>query len=246
MPKLHHEIHVNASPAEVWAVLGDLAAVDAWIEGIEHVHVEGMKRVCTFAGGAVQHEDIADYSPETHSFRYRIEGGPLPLTSNQGSFAVHPNQNGSVVVWDAEVEAADPAIMGMLESAYQQTLERLRDCIELRSAPADDTPDAAYEAIIDAMLDVPGVNTGKMFNVVGLKTSGKVFAMLVKGRLVVKLPRDRVRALIDSGAAAPVDPGHGRVMKEWAALHFASRDEWRRLADEARIFVDALARGKQK
>jgi TfoX/Sxy family transcriptional regulator of competence genes len=38
-----------------------------------------------------------------------------------------------------------------------------------------------------------------MFGSPGLKVSGKVFSMLVKGRLVVKLPRQRVEAIIAEG-----------------------------------------------
>jgi hypothetical protein len=38
----------------------------------------------------------------------------------------------------------------------------------------------------------PSVTQGVMFGSTGLKVKGKVFAMLVKGALVVKLPKARV------------------------------------------------------
>lgn len=76
-----------------------------------------------------------------------------------------------------------------------------------------------------------------MFGSPGLKIGGKVFAMLVKGKLVVKLPKDRVEALVISGEGEYFDPGHGRLMKEWAAIKSASKKEWLSLAEAARDFV---------
>jgi TfoX/Sxy family transcriptional regulator of competence genes len=57
-----------------------------------------------------------------------------------------------------------------------------------------------------------------MFGSPVLKVGGKVFAMLVKGRLVVKLPKERVERLVASGTGKPFDPGHGRPSKEWVAV----------------------------
>ena len=70
----------------------------------------------------------------------------------------------------------------------------------------------------------------------GLRTGGKIFAMLVQGRLVVKLPRERVDDLVAGGSAERFDPGRGRPMKEWASLDPAA-PEWEGLAAEARRFV---------
>ena len=61
--------------------------------------------------------------------------------------------------------------------------------------------------------------------------------MLVKGKLVVKLPRPRVDALITSGEGERFDPGHGRPMKEWVAVESTSEEEWLSLAREAMEFV---------
>ena len=71
----------------------------------------------------------------------------------------------------------------------------------------------------------------------GLRTGGKIFAMLAHGRLVVKLPRDRVDALVAAGAAERFDPGHGRRMKEWASVDATAAEDWEQLASEARSFV---------
>jgi len=74
-----------------------------------------------------------------------------------------------------------------------------------------------------------------------LNVNGKIFAMFVRGRFVAKLPKDRVEALVRSGAGDYFDPGHGRLMKEWVALADSST-QWVTLAKEAYAFVKALKR----
>jgi len=56
---------------------------------------------------------------------------------------------------------------------------------------------------------------------------------------VVKLPQQRVNALIASGDGERFDPGHGRLMKEWVAVEPTSEEEWLSLAQEALVFVAA-------
>ena len=76
-----------------------------------------------------------------------------------------------------------------------------------------------------------------------LKTNGKIFAMLVKDRLVVKLDRRRVDELVEAGVGQRFDPGHGRLQREWLDVESASDDVWLDLATEAETFV--AQRGKQ-
>src|SRR6266446_5827060 len=72
----------------------------------------------------------------------------------------------------------------------------------------------------DPRVDSPEVARAKGFGSKGLKVARKLFAFHSKGRLVVKLPGNRVAALAVSGEGKPFDPGHGRLMKEWLALDF--------------------------
>jgi hypothetical protein len=71
----------------------------------------------------------------------------------------------------------------------------------------------------------------------GLRVNGKIFAMLLKDELVVKLPKERVDELVATGAGKQFDPGHGRLMKEWASVAPDSSEDWERLAGEALKFV---------
>jgi len=78
----------------------------------------------------------------------------------------------------------------------------------------------------------------KSFGSSGLKINNKVFAMVSsKGEFVVKLPRERVEALVASGDATRFDPGHGRLMKEWLVVSPSSKLDWLSLAREALAFV---------
>jgi TfoX/Sxy family transcriptional regulator of competence genes len=101
------------------------------------------------------------------------------------------------------------------------------------------TAEERYDALVQTLLDTSdaSLSTKKGFGSSALWISGKIFAMLVTGRLVVKLPRQRVDALIASGGGERWDPGHGRVMKEWLRLEPALEPEWLSLATEAMHFV---------
>jgi hypothetical protein len=93
-------------------------------------------------------------------------------------------------------------------------------------------PDLA--AVVDAFERIkPGART---FGSNGLKVNGKLFALFTQGTLVVKLPKDRVAALVASGVGKPFDPGHGRLMKEWLAVT-STKAGWVDLAKEAHRFV---------
>jgi len=78
---------------------------------------------------------------------------------------------------------------------------------------------------------------GRKFGSNGLKVNGKLFAMVTKGKLVVKLPKERVDALVASRAGENFDPGHGRKMKEWVSIT-SSKLSWPDLAREAHDFVN--------
>ena len=101
-----------------------------------------------------------------------------------------------------------------------------------------DDAERRFAALADRFAGESDVTEGTGFGrVPGLRTGGKIFAMLAYGRLVVKLPRERVDALVAAGAAERFDPGHGRRMKEWASVAPAAPEDWEALAAEARGFV---------
>ena len=98
----------------------------------------------------------------------------------------------------------------------------------LRSVPA-------FAPIVDAF-ESPRAATGRKFGSNGLKVNGKLFVLFTQGTLVVKLPRERVAALVASRIGKPFDPGHGRLMKEWLAVT-STKASWVELTKEAHGFV---------
>ena len=100
------------------------------------------------------------------------------------------------------------------------------------------TPEQLWAPIAKDQLATRGVTSGTGFGTnEGLRVSGKIFAMLVRGELVVKLPKDRVDALVETGAARRFDAGKGRPMKEWASVPASASRRWKGLVEEARVFV---------
>ena len=108
------------------------------------------------------------------------------------------------------------------------------------SAAALVIPDA-MKPIVDAFAGVKAVSVEKGWgsNSVALKTRGKIFAMLVRGDLVLKLPGLTVDGIVAAHGARRFDPrGDGRVMKEWLVVPPNLRDRVK-LAREAFEFVAA-------
>lgn len=69
------------------------------------------------------------------------------------------------------------------------------------------------------------------------KVKKKIFAMVIDGELVLKLPKARVDELVGKNQGRRFDPRkNGRVMKEWIVLALAQK-KWLALAKEALAFV---------
>lgn len=96
--------------------------------------------------------------------------------------------------------------------------------------------DVRFAPVVRAFDEIKRITAGKLFASYGLKVDGKIFAMFGRGRLVVKLPKERVDEMVGAGKAERFNPGHGRVMKEWAAFQ-GEEAQWVELAREAYEFV---------
>lgn len=97
--------------------------------------------------------------------------------------------------------------------------------------------DPSFMPVVAAFAKNRHVGCGKMFSSKSvLNVDGKIFAMLVRGKFVAKLPKHRVDELVRSGTGHYFDPGHGRLMTQWVSVG-AGRANWVELAKEAYRFV---------
>lgn len=67
----------------------------------------------------------------------------------------------------------------------------------------------------------------------------RIFAMLSRGHLVVKLPPARVTACIADGTGAPFSAGKASPMKQWLTVLAEDDATWLTLGREALTFVRA-------
>ena len=109
-------------------------------------------------------------------------------------------------------------------------------------SPAAEEAVRRFEDVVDGLVGSPGVTPprgGSGFGRSALRWENKIFAMLVRGRLVLKLPASRVDALVGGGDGAHFDANKGTPMKEWFSLDPESGLAWLPLAQEALDFARA-------
>jgi hypothetical protein len=102
------------------------------------------------------------------------------------------------------------------------------------------TPEERYQDLVDEFGAVDGVEPpegGSGFGRGALRYRRKIFAMFVRGRLVLKLPRRRVDELVADGHGERFDANKGTPMKEWFSLAPDSALPWPALAREALDFA---------
>ena len=101
-------------------------------------------------------------------------------------------------------------------------------------------PEDRYQDLVDGLIGADGVTPprgGGGFGRSALRFHGKIFAMFVRGRLVVKLPAERVDELIAAGEGVHFDANKGTPMREWLSLDPDSARPWLPLATEALDFA---------
>ncbi len=81
----------------------------------------------------------------------------------------------------------------------------------------------------------------RRFGSTALKVGGSIFAMLVSDQLAVKLPAERVTALVADGTGGPFASSRGTPMREWVVVLEDETTTWSTLAREALAHVRRLS-----
>jgi hypothetical protein len=104
------------------------------------------------------------------------------------------------------------------------------------------TAEDRFADLVDELVGCAGVTPprgGSGFGRSALRWEKKIFAMLVRGRLVVKLPAAQIDELVSGGDGVRFDANKGTPMKEWFSLDPESELAWLPLAREALDFARA-------
>lgn len=132
--KIQKDIQIDASPEEIWAIVGDLSRAPEYTPTIVSAHVDGMKRFCTDESGNEIHEEMSQYSKELRRFAYKHVKSPLPVKKSEGWYFVNVKDGLSFFEMHWKLEFMDDALetqlTPMLHSAVQMTLENVKRLAE--------------------------------------------------------------------------------------------------------------------
>ena len=108
------------------------------------------------------------------------------------------------------------------------------------SPPASGRDDARalYDALTDDLLYDPAIARATMMGYPCIRLAGRFVASYDAklGGLVVKLPGERVRQLVDDGTGEPFAPA-GKIFREWIAIPTVDPERWHMLLAEAVDFA---------
>jgi hypothetical protein len=107
----------------------------------------------------------------------------------------------------------------------------------------DATPgEELYTSIAVQLLGEPDVDEGRLFSAHGLRTNGKIFAMLTRDdRITLKLPEARCKELVSAGRGVSFQAG-GKTMREWVSLVDPEEHDAVELAAQALAYLRELHR----
>ena len=102
------------------------------------------------------------------------------------------------------------------------------------------SPEDRFQDLVDELVGTDGITPprgGSGFGRSAVRFQNRIFVMLVRGRLVLKLPAARVDELVATGEGVRFDANKGTPMKEWLSLDPDSGLAWLPLACEALEFA---------
>jgi len=149
--KVSESVDIAAPPAEVWALIGDFQAADAWLPIVTASRGEGgneptATRTLVLDGGAELVELLKKHDDAKMSYSYRIPDAThdvaiLPVNNYSSTLSVAANGDGSTVTWkgafyrgypnnDPPPELNDEAAVAAVTGVYRAGLAHLKTLLE--------------------------------------------------------------------------------------------------------------------
>ncbi|MFM2069932.1 MAG: hypothetical protein RLZZ623_195 [Actinomycetota bacterium] len=131
---IRHEIRINRSADEVWALAGDPAKLHHWFPGITDCTVDGTSRVITTGAGMPMPEEILVCDNTQRRFQYRLM---VPIiTHHRGTIdVIDLDDQTCIVVYSTE---CDPRAMALvIGGGTAGALAELKRQMELTTAGSE-------------------------------------------------------------------------------------------------------------
>ena len=114
----HEEVTINAPVAKVWTTVSNFNDLGAWHPAIKKTEIVsgtnnkvGAERLLTLQDGGTIKEKLLAYSAKTHSFKYSIIEGVLPVSSYVSTVSLQAQgKDKTLVVWTGTFKRKDTAV----------------------------------------------------------------------------------------------------------------------------------------
>ena len=103
--------------------------------------------------------------------------------------------------------------------------------------------ESGHKAIVDPLLlNMPGVEEGKMFGYNAYYVNGKLFAGIYGEGVGVKVPKEVANKLLSKKHVVPFRPLGKPKMREWIQINRAKSADYRRDIDIFRTSIELVSR----
>ena len=102
-------VHVDASPADTWAAIGDFCGIANWHPAIAKCEIfqqnkSIMRNLSLNGGGTIIEKQLA-WNNAKMSYSYAITESPLPVENYKSTISVKKSKGGSTIVWSGSFKA---------------------------------------------------------------------------------------------------------------------------------------------
>lgn len=137
--QVKEEVLLAATPAQVWAVIGDYAGLASWHPAVAKTGIvqgknnqRGAVREVETRDGARLIESLQRMQPG-RSMTYRIVESPLPVSDYQSTLSVQAQGKGSRVIWKSRFNAInspemdDAKVKALVAGIYRAGFDGLKE-----------------------------------------------------------------------------------------------------------------------